>query len=1538
MSPKLLRVLCAFALTMALVPVGALSALADEGSERSGEAASGGAEQPAPATSDDDEGALRFAEADPDEGLAPGEQTRVPDYYEVLSRADHPEQSYTLYYYTVNGTDCYRVYGSVDGRNVGYYAYDLYSGTVDASHKLDNAEERATTAAEAARLAAEKAAAEAPATVEEATQPETDVSAGTDLEAGSSQAELLSDDVATLAGTNYTPDSPNFNVEVTGLSMTPDSDVWPGTASRLDFNWRFSFIGVQNSFKAGDTVTLPTNLADLYTYAGGWSQNLATAAGTVIATLQMTQGGMVITFNAAAEAMSITSLSGVFPNYYESFKSKNLDLAADATQTLTVAGASVGVDFKGGKRLRVSSAGSGSAAFSTGGTDQVLAAGASVDAVGTPNPGETLESVTLVKADGTSVALSPDSSGKVTVSADDLELGTNTVTFKFSSSGGGGGTAMNEWRWDRKYSWGNDAPSGESLATSVRFSVELNYQALLGLYQSDGANLNHFSSGGVPIDCAMNDLFFEDTLPGGSLASFAGNKDGGGVPHVYARLANYTTAQRSEDHAVVTFPVDMQEFGHVAQTDLIAAGILAEVAPTAGDTLESFRAKIKSVPLTWGIFKDSATGSSTFMCNLGSPGDKNGPAVKATDLWPDKLAADPTLDTINGADNCVGGNVQAFRIDYYGNYKGNPYPLVKQDNVIDVDYTNGQGASQHKSVSQTDYGEDYRYSVPGTTALVAANTGFLNVIKSDVLTGAKIQGAHFKIEVWDDSTQTWSDYQNAGGLTVEGDTGADGLVSLGVMTPGKYRVVEVSAPAPYAVDTASYSSGLGGAISPSGEFSINAADSEGIVALATNAKKFSVTYHANGGTGTLVDPNSPYFENSGWTPLAPGSAITKANSHFEGWNTAPDGTGTSYAVGQNYVITGNVDLYAQWSAKQYAVSYVSSDTGKGVVAGGPETVEHGSKPTMAGVSITPNTGFESSSPAWSYSMAKDDGSFTNETTNDPSSVAITGDTVFMALFKEKANVSLSYASSSTSMGIVTPQSESLAPVTGAAAGSTATANPGYHFVKWTNDVDSTETTDATLTGAQVDAVAKASGTYVPVTFTALFAEDPDVTLSYVSDDVSMGTVSPATEVLHPATGTAAGSTASALPGYHFVKWTNNVNAVETTDAVLSPAQVDAVAKASGIYVPVTFTAHFAPNANIELTYLPDNVTGGTASPASESLVPATGTASGSTATANPGYHFVKWTNNVDSTETTDAVLSPAQVDAVAKATGIYVPVTFTAHFAEDPDVNLAYVSDDASMGSVAPSGEAVAPATGAATGATAVPEPGYHFVKWTNSLDSTETTDATLTGAQVDAVAKATGIYAPVTFTAHFEKDPATIVEVVKSVDKDTAKPGDILTYTIHVANKGAYKSEGIFVKDIIPANTTFVECDGRGVYGTTGSSENYVKWWIGEGLLPGTSLDLTLKVRVNECQDGTEIANVALWQETASKPDTPEAENQASGTNKVKTTVNESRPPALTKMVRTGDGLLMGCATLVLVAAVCGAGLLLARRRADKDAVRNRR
>ena len=1252
-SPKLLRALCAFALATALVPAGALSALADEGSERSEEAVSDGTELSALATSGAEAAALRFTEVDPDEGLTAGEQTRVPDYYQVLNRADRPEQAYTLYYYTVNGADFYRVYGSVDGRNVGYYAYEIYSGTVDVSHKIDNAEERATTAAEAARLAAEKAAAETPAAVE-AMRPEAGVDVGADFDADAPQAGPLFGDVSTLAGTNYTPDSPNFKVEVTNLGMTPNAGIWPGDRCELAFNWNVAFSGVQNSFKNGDTVTIPTNLADLYRFAGGWTSNVATAGGTVVATLTLTADGkIVIAFNQAAEDMGFVGLYGTFPGYFEKFAAKNLDLSADSNEALTVASETVSLGFKGGKLLYVASVGNGSASLA-GGAVAVLLNSGSAEITGTPNVGETLKSVTLTKADGTKQAIAADASGKVVIGSSDLQNGKNTVTYEFSTKTTPPSTdVLSEWTWDNKAYWGSDAPTGSTLLTSAHFNVQFNYQSMLGLYQSGGTNLNHFKEDGT-----VSNAFFEDTVPGGSnVKAICGDRNGNGKPKIWATLYDVTTAT-VDAHTNNPNPTTTPTTKVLKNVDLVANGTISEVVQGAGESLDSFRNRVQAAPLTYGIHTDPATGAMTLMVNLGSPGTP-GSGVNATATWGDAVTSNATLSAIYGDGNVVGGNVQAFQIEYFADYAGTPYPLSGLTNAIEYTRTNAQGSTSTSTIVSS------AYSVPGNTVVAVPSKGELRITKVDVLTHAPIQGAVFKVQI-QGSDGAWSDYRDSLGNVVQGTTGVDGKVLLGAMASNStYRAVEVSAPAPYASDSLAFTHIGGIAISSTGEFSMSNSDVEGCEALATNQKAFTVTYDANGGSGTLIDPDSPYAEGAAWAPL--GNAFTYAHHHFVGWNTEANGTGQAYNVGQTYNISQDVTLYAQWAVDAHSVSYVSSDTDKGVVAGGPETVDHGSNPTMTGVTVTPNTGFELASPAWSYSMAKGDGSFKSDTTNDPSSVAITGDTVFMAHFKEKADVVIAYASSSASMGTVTPQSESLAPVTGTAAGSTATANPGYHFVKWTNDADATE----------------------------------------------------------------------------------------TTDAVLSPAQVDAVAKSSGIYVPVTFTAHF--------------------------------------------------------------------------------------------------------------------------------------------------------------------------------EKDPSTDVEVVKSVDKDVAKPGDILTYTIHVANKGVYKSDGIFVKDIIPANTTFVGCDDRGVYGTTGSSENYVKWWIGEGLLPGTSLDLTLKVRVNECQDGTEIANVALWQETAEKPDTPAAENQVSGTNKVKTTVGGS--PALGKMVKTGDGLLKGGATLlVLAAAVGGAGLLLARRHAAKN------
>ncbi len=84
---------------------------------------------------------------------------------------------------------------------------------------------------------------------------------------------------------------------------------------------------------------------------------------------------------------------------------------------------------------------------------------------------------------------------------------------------------------------------------------------------------------------------------------------------------------------------------------------------------------------------------------------------------------------------------------------------------------------------------------------------------------------------------------------------------------------------------------------------------------------------------------------------------------------------------------------------------------------------------------------------------------------------------YTANFAEDADVTINYAA--TTGGSVSLASETLAPATGVAQGSTATAAAGYHFVNWTKDGVEVST-DATFVPAKV------SGLNVAATYIANF--------------------------------------------------------------------------------------------------------------------------------------------------------------------------------------------------------------------------------------------------------------------------------------------------------------------------------------------------------------------------------------------------------------------------------------------------------------------
>ncbi|MCR4615359.1 MAG: InlB B-repeat-containing protein, partial [Clostridiales bacterium] len=78
---------------------------------------------------------------------------------------------------------------------------------------------------------------------------------------------------------------------------------------------------------------------------------------------------------------------------------------------------------------------------------------------------------------------------------------------------------------------------------------------------------------------------------------------------------------------------------------------------------------------------------------------------------------------------------------------------------------------------------------------------------------------------------------------------------------------------------------------------------------------YTVTYGANGGTGTAPSNTSATYDVNFTTPANP---YTKTGYHFDGWNTATDGTGDNYAASTSYsnltsTNGATVDLYAKWA-------------------------------------------------------------------------------------------------------------------------------------------------------------------------------------------------------------------------------------------------------------------------------------------------------------------------------------------------------------------------------------------------------------------------------------------------------------------------------------------------------------------------------------------------------------------------------------------------------------------------------------------------
>ena len=282
----------------------------------------------------------------------------------------------------------------------------------------------------------------------------------------------------------------------------------------------------------------------------------------------------------------------------------------------------------------------------------------------------------------------------------------------------------------------------------------------------------------------------------------------------------------------------------------------------------------------------------------------------------------------------------------------------------------------------------------------------------------------------------------------------------------------------------------------------------------------------------------------------------------------------------------------------YTVTVLANPTSGGTVTGSG-TFPSGSTTV---ISATANSGY--------HFVQWNDGN-----TEAIRTITVTSSVTYTATFEADVYYQVTALSANSTMGTTTGTGQYLS---GSTATISASANTGYHFTQW-NDGNTSATRSFTVTSN--------------VTYTAYFeangSTDTYYTLTVQPNNSTMGVTHGGGQYL---AGTQATISAVANNGYHFVRWQDNNTDAERTVTVNSNA---------------TYTAYFEADVYYTLTVTSANSTMGTATGGGSFLANTTTPIS---ATANPGYHFVRW--NDDNTSATRNVTVTSDA-------------TYTAYFAID---------------------------------------------------------------------------------------------------------------------------------------------------------------------------------------------------------------------------------------------------------------------------------
>jgi uncharacterized repeat protein (TIGR02543 family) len=376
------------------------------------------------------------------------------------------------------------------------------------------------------------------------------------------------------------------------------------------------------------------------------------------------------------------------------------------------------------------------------------------------------------------------------------------------------------------------------------------------------------------------------------------------------------------------------------------------------------------------------------------------------------------------------------------------------------------------------------------------------------------------------------------------------------------------------------------------------------------ADKYTISFDANGGDTPSSESKQVTYDKT-YGDL---STVTRTGYTFQGWFT--EAAGGVEVTAETTVATANDHtLYAQWEINTYKVTFSAGANGS-LTAEVDETsitsgtnVEHFKKVIFI---ATPSTGYQVK--AWKVNNEVVAGE-----TGVTYTIASLEGAVTVTVEFEKISYTLTYNAGDN--GSITGDSSQSVKYGENGSEVTAVPNDGYHFVKWSDDVETAERTDTNVTA--------------DITVTAEFAIN-EYTVTFKDHD---GTELKTQKVEHGRAATAP--TAPTRTGYTFTGWDKEFTNITGDLTVTAQYTINEYA--------VTFSA--GANGSLTAEVGEESITSGANVEHFKKVI--------FTATPSTGYQVKEWKVDGSAIEETGLTYTIASLEDAVEVTVEFEKISYT---------------------------------------------------------------------------------------------------------------------------------------------------------------------------------------------------------------------------------------------------------------------------------------